>query len=95
MALEEGAVSLNDTFYCGGNVSVIGRTSPIRCWKTTGHGSQTLTQAVQHSCNVAFVNIGQRVGAERFYDYCEAFGFLRLSDDGREPHGQDGDRPVG
>ena len=81
MALEEGAVSLDDTFYCGGNVSVIGRTSPIRCWKTTGHGSQTLTQAAQHSCNAAFVNIGLRVGAERFYDYCEAFGFLRLSDD--------------
>ena len=81
MALEEGKVSLNDSFYCGGRVSVLGRTSPIRCWKTTGHGSQSLTQAVQHSCNAAFVNIGQRVGAERFYDYCEAFGFLNQSDD--------------
>ncbi|MDY3859174.1 MAG: penicillin-binding transpeptidase domain-containing protein [Candidatus Limivicinus sp.] len=81
MALEEGAVSLDDMFYCGGNVSVLGRTNPIRCWKTTGHGSQTLTQAAQHSCNVAFVNIGQRVGAERFYDYCEAFGFLKQSAD--------------
>ncbi len=81
MALEEGATSLSDSFYCGGNVNVLGRTSPIRCWKTEGHGSQDLTQAVQHSCNVAFVNIGQRVGAERFYDYCEAFGFLNLSQD--------------
>ena len=81
MALEEGKVSLSDSFYCGGRVSVKGRTSPIRCWKTEGHGSQSLTQAVQHSCNVAFVNIGQRVGAERFYEYCEAFGFLKLSDD--------------
>ncbi len=81
MALEEGAVSLDDQFYCGGNVSVTGRTNPIRCWKTQGHGSQDLTQAVQHSCNVAFVNIGQRVGAETFYRYCEAFGFLNLSDD--------------
>lgn len=79
MALEEGAVSLEDSFYCPGSVSVIGRTSPIRCWKTQGHGSQTLTQAAQHSCNVAFVNIGQRVGAERFYDYCEAFGFLNMT----------------
>ena len=79
MALEEGAVSLEDSFYCPGSVSVIGRTSPIRCWKTEGHGSQTLTQAAQHSCNVAFVNIGQRVGAERFYDYCEAFGFLNMT----------------
>ena len=81
MALDCGAVTLGDGFYCPGHVSVIGRSSPIRCWKDGGHGSQTLTQAVQHSCNAAFVNIGLRVGAERFYDYCEAFGFLKLSDD--------------
>ena len=81
MALEEGAVDLRDSFYCGGNVSVLGRTNPIRCWKDGGHGSQTLTQAVQHSCNVAFVNIGLRVGAETFYKYCEAFGFLNLTGD--------------
>ena len=81
MALEEGKVSAGDSFYCGGSTTVTGRGTPIRCWKSGGHGSQTLTQAVQHSCNVAFVNIGQRVGAERFYDYCEAFGFLKLSDD--------------
>ncbi len=81
MALEEGKAGLGDSFYCGGETHVTGRTNPIRCWKSGGHGSQTLTQAVQHSCNVAFVNIGQRVGAERFYDYCEAFGFLKLSED--------------
>ena len=81
MALEEGVVDLKSSFYCGGNVNVLGRTSPIRCWKTQGHGSQDLTQAVQHSCNVAFVNIGQRVGAEKFYEYCEAFGFLNMTDD--------------
>lgn len=81
MALEEGAVKLSDGFFCPGSVSVKGRTNPIRCWKTEGHGSQTLTQAVQHSCNVAFVNIGQRVGAETFYRYCEAFGFLNLTGD--------------
>ncbi len=81
MALEEGAVTESSGFYCGGRVNVLGRTSPIRCWKDGGHGSQTLTQAVQHSCNVAFVNIGQRVGAERFYDYCEAFGFLNMTED--------------
>ena len=81
MALEEGAVNAGSSFFCGGNVSVRGRTSPIRCWKSGGHGAQNLTQAVQHSCNVAFVNIGQRVGAERFYDYCEAFGFLEKTGD--------------
>lgn len=84
MALEEGAADLNSGFYCGGTVSVKGRSSPIRCWKSGGHGSQTLTQAVQHSCNVAFVNIGQRIGAETFYDYCEAFGLLNQSADPEE-----------
>lgn len=79
MALEEGVVDLNDSFFCPGSVNVIGRTSPIRCWKSGGHGSQNLTQAVQHSCNAAFVNIGLRVGAETFYKYCEAFGFLNLT----------------
>ena len=81
MALEEGRVSLDDSFFCGGSVSVPGRTNPVRCWKTTGHGSQSLTQAVQHSCNAAFVNIGMRVGAQAFYKYCDAFGFLELTGD--------------
>ncbi len=84
MALEEGAVSESSSFFCPGSVSVKGRSSPIRCWKDGGHGSQNLTQAVQHSCNAAFVNIGLRVGAERFYDYCEAFGFLEKTGDADE-----------
>lgn len=81
MALEEGIVDLNSSFYCSGSVSVPGRTQPVRCWKTEGHGSQDLTKAVQHSCNSAFVNIGLRVGAETFYNYCEAFGLLELNED--------------
>ena len=81
MALEEGKVSLDDSFFCGGSVQVQGRTNPVRCWKTSGHGSQSLTQAVQHSCNAAFVNIGMRVGAQAFYKYCDAFGFLELAGD--------------
>ncbi len=81
MALEEGVVDEHSSFYCGGSVSVKGRTSPIRCWKSGGHGSQDLTQAVQHSCNAAFVNIGLRVGPKRFYDYCEAFGLLKRTGD--------------
>jgi stage V sporulation protein D (sporulation-specific penicillin-binding protein) len=79
-ALEEGAVSLKDSFFCGGNVDVLGRTEPVKCWRTNGHGAQTLLQAVQHSCNVAFVNIGLRVGEETFYKYCEAFGFFKASE---------------
>ncbi len=79
MALNENAVKPTDTFYCGGSIEVPGR-DPVKCWKTQGHGSQTLAQALQHSCNVAFVNIGMRVGAEKFYQYCEAFGFFNGSD---------------
>ena len=85
MALEEGVVNENNAFYCPGGVNVQGRTSPIRCWKSGGHGSQTLTEAVQHSCNVAFVNIGQRIGSEKFYEYCDAFGLLKLSEDDDAP----------
>lgn len=81
MALEEGVVDMNSTFYCGGSVSVQGRNTPVKCWKSGGHGSQTLTQAVQHSCNVAFVNIGRLIGEERFYDYAEAFGFFERTGD--------------
>ncbi len=75
-ALEENVVDLNNTFYCGGSVEVLGRTKPVKCWKPQGHGSQTLTQAMQHSCNVALVNIGLKIGGDRFYDYLEAFGFF-------------------
>jgi stage V sporulation protein D (sporulation-specific penicillin-binding protein) len=76
MALEEGLVDENSTFYCGGSVDVLGRGGdPVKCWKTAGHGTQTLAEALENSCNVAFVNIGLRVGAETFYKYVEAFGF--------------------
>ena len=80
MALEEGLVDDSSTFYCGGSTNVLGRTDPLKCWKTGGHGSQTLTQAIQHSCNVALVQIGQKVGAPTFYKYAEAFGFLNLTE---------------
>lgn len=81
MALEEGVVSENSSFYCGGSMNVLGRGSPLKCWKYGGHGSQSLTQAVQHSCNVAFVNIGQLVGEEKFYEYAEGFGFIDRTQD--------------
>jgi stage V sporulation protein D (sporulation-specific penicillin-binding protein) len=76
MALEDGKTSPDSSYYCSGHMSVLGRTSPLNCWKTSGHGSQSLSQAAQHSCNVAFVNIGMAVGAERFYDYVDAFGLF-------------------
>lgn len=81
MALEEGIAKPSDSFYCGGNMTVQGRGKPLKCWKTVGHGSQTLTQAAQHSCNVAFATLGLRIGEETFYRYCEDFGFFRYGGD--------------
>jgi len=75
-AFEEGLISESDHFYCPGYVKVPGLAKPIYCSRTTGHGDQTLAEAIQVSCNPAFIEIGKRLGADRFYDYMEAFGFL-------------------
>jgi stage V sporulation protein D (sporulation-specific penicillin-binding protein) len=72
-ALEEGIVSVNSTFNDPGYRMVDGVR--IRCWKYGGHGHQTLHQAVQNSCNPAFVDMALGLGVNRFYDYLEAFGF--------------------
>ena len=79
MALEEGLVDESDTFTCTGSVMVDGYPQPIRCSKRTGHGTQTLAEAVQNSCNPAFIAIGQRLGVERFYQYFQAFGYTELT----------------
>lgn len=71
-ALEEGVASLNDHFFCPGFIKVGGRT--IHCWKAQGHGSQTFAEAVENSCNVAFVQLALRLGNEKFYKYLNAFG---------------------
>ena len=73
-ALEEGVVSESDTFTCTGSVMVPGYPRPIHCSDRAGHGTQTLAEAVQNSCNPAFIAIGQRLGIDNFYDYFEAFG---------------------
>ncbi len=71
-ALEEQAVSWNDTFFCGGSLIVSGRR--ISCHQSRGHGSQTLLQVLENSCNVGFMNIASRLGIPKFYHYVEAFG---------------------
>ena len=76
-ALEEGVVDLNDHFFCSGSVRVGG--FDIHCSNHNGHGEQDLSKAVQNSCNPAFIAIGQRLGAERFYDYLEDFGLLNTT----------------
>ena len=73
-ALEEGVISLNDTYYCGGHASYGGHS--INCHKTAGHGSQNLTEALANSCNVALMEIGMKLGAERFWDYLEDYGLM-------------------
>ena len=74
IALENGVVSLDDTFSCPGFAIVEDRK--IRCHKVRGHGSETFVQGIQNSCNPVFINVGLRVGAERFYDGMETLGLL-------------------
>ena len=71
-ALEEGVVSENDRFYCGGSRVVDG--VKIKCWKSTGHGSQTLVEGLVNSCNCVFMELALRLGACKFYEYMEKFG---------------------
>lgn len=73
MALNEGVVNANSTFYCAGSVSIYDHT--IHCHYHAGHGSQNLFQAICNSCNPAFIDIGARLGAKNFYKYYQAFGF--------------------
>ena len=73
-ALEEGVVTMEDTFNCPGYVMVEDRR--IRCHKTTGHGTQTFVEATMNSCNPVFVTVGLRLGAENYYRYFEQFNLL-------------------
>ncbi|OUN36384.1 peptidoglycan D,D-transpeptidase FtsI family protein [Lachnoclostridium sp. An76] len=75
--LEEGVVSLDDTFFCPGYRIVEDRK--IRCHKVGGHGQETFVQGIQNSCNPVFMDIGLRLGAGRFYDYFEEFGLMKLT----------------
>lgn len=75
--LEEGVVTPEDTFSCLGYRMVEDRR--IRCHKVGGHGSETFVQGIQNSCNPVFIDIGLRLGAERFYDYFQQFGLLDLT----------------
>lgn len=70
--LEAGVLSVNDGFYCPGYRIVEDRR--IRCHKVGGHGSETFVQGIQNSCNPVFMDIGLRLGVDRFYEYFEKFG---------------------
>lgn len=73
-ALEEKTINLfEDTFHDSGAINVDGAT--IHCWKHGGHGTQTMLQVVENSCNPGFVNIGQTLGTEKLMSYIKEYGF--------------------
>ena len=79
-ALDAGAITRNSSFYCGESISVAG--TRFHCANHKRHGTQTVTQALDNSCNQSFIQIGARLGKEAFCDYFAAFGL-------REPTGID------
>ncbi len=75
MGLEEGVVTEQSTFNCGGSIMVEGWNEPIHCWRHSGHGLETFREGLYNSCNPWAIHIGQLLGAETFGKYREAFGF--------------------
>ena len=67
-------MKLDDTFHCPGYRIVEDRK--IRCHKVGGHGSETFVQGVQNSCNPVFIDIGLRLGVDKYYDYFKQFGLM-------------------
>ncbi len=73
MALQEGVISANDTYNCPGYKRVADRT--IKCWKTAGHGHQTLGEALANSCNVAMMDMVEKLDGDVFLKYFSDYGF--------------------
>lgn len=74
-AIEENLIDLkNDSFFCSGQVTLEGAYYPIKCHNTNGHGAQTFQEVLTHSCNPAFMEIGARLGIDKFCYYFDAFG---------------------
>lgn len=76
-ALEEKVISLNDTFGCGTVIQV--EDTSFHCWSTNDHGQQNLSQAMLNSCNPVFIQIGLKLGSDKFCQYYDAFGFNELT----------------
>jgi stage V sporulation protein D (sporulation-specific penicillin-binding protein) len=72
-ALEEGVVTPDSTFFCPGYLVVDDRR--LKCWKTTGHGSETFVEALENSCNPVFATLAMRLSKETFYRYLKGFDF--------------------
>lgn len=78
-AIDSGAVTTENHFYCGGSEKFEGRSQVLSCWKTQGHGSQTTANALQNSCNIAFAHIGLDTGGENLYEYLKDFGLMETT----------------
>ena len=75
-ALEEDLVDMSTTFNCTGSIRVQGWSKPINCSNHSGHGLQTLEQAVGNSCNPAFITMGLKIGTQTYYQYLKSFGLM-------------------
>ena len=73
MALEEGVVDEDDRFQCNGGYQVYEKT--IHCHNTAGHGTQTYAECLWNSCNPGFIQIGEKIGYDKFWNYYQSFGF--------------------
>ncbi len=76
-ALEEEVISVDDHYFCDGNIQVLDRT--INCWNIVGHGTQTPIQILENSCNVGMIQIAEQMGPELFLKYQSSFGFGEIS----------------
>ena len=72
-AIEENIAGKDEVYYCDGSLNVAGKN--IKCWKPDGHGVQNFNQTLENSCNVAFMEMGAKLGAEKLNEYIKLFGF--------------------
>ncbi|MDU1686011.1 MAG: stage V sporulation protein D [Clostridium perfringens] len=72
-AIEENIAGKDEVYYCDGSLNVAGKN--IKCWKPGGHGVQNFNQTLENSCNVAFMEMGAKLGSEKLNEYIKLFGF--------------------
>ncbi len=78
-SLDESAMSTKDMYFCDGSIVVVQGEAPIRCWKRTGHGEQTLEEVLANSCNEGMIEIGKKMSSEIFLKYMSQYGFGNFS----------------
>ncbi|MGU8575443.1 stage V sporulation protein D [Clostridium perfringens] len=72
-AIEGNIAGKDEVYYCDGSLNIAGKN--IKCWKPGGHGVQNFNQTLENSCNVAFMEMGAKLGAEKLNEYIKLFGF--------------------